>query len=250
MKKIIKYVQLLPLRAQQYGCKTLFYKIIVDFFTYFKLSSLIPPGNRWLMAHSFHTSWKKAQQEMYGLDGYNDRIDAKSREVLINFYEVGLNFTGKTFADIGCGTRGVLPIIKAKKKIGVDPTISKVKTNYTHDEIDVYYLSEKAEEISLPDESVDIVCCNNALNHFENPELALAQIHRILKPGGRLLIEVFIEQTNIAHTVEFTPLQLNIMVSKLFDTFLVKHERLQVTVEIDENMDGHLPMRWGGVFVK
>lgn len=250
MKKIIKYVSLIPKRIKQYGYKTLCYKVLVDFFIFFKISHLLPENDRWLMAHSFHTSWKTAQREMYGLDGYNDRIDAKSREVLIEFYEVGLDFAGKTFADVGCGTRGVLPIIEAKEKIGIDPTISKVKTTYLNDEVDIYYLSEKAEEISLPDASVDVVCCNNALNHFENPELALKQIHRILKPGGWLLLEVFIEQINIAHTVEFTPKQLNKMVSKLFNTFLVKHERLQVTVDIDENMDGHLPMRWGGVFIK
>jgi 2-polyprenyl-3-methyl-5-hydroxy-6-metoxy-1,4-benzoquinol methylase len=155
----------------------------------------LSPEDRWAHAHRFHTSWKGSQQELYGPDGYNDRIDSKSREVLTEFYEVGLDFKGKTFLDVGCGTRGVLPIITAEKKIGVDPTIFKVKHSYAFDEIDVYYLSEKVEDLSLKDNSVDVVCCNNTLNHVEDPlkalSLSVAKVLEDLQPTIEDIEELF-----------------------------------------------------------
>lgn len=247
---MIKYVTLLPKRVRQYGLLTVLYKIFVDSTIILGVDQYIPKDMRWSMAHQFHTNWKFSQKEMYDLAGYNDRIDSKSREVLTEFYEVGLDFTGKVFVDVGCGTRGVLPIIKAKERIGIDPTISKAKHSYTIDEIDIDYFSEKAESFSMMNGEADVICCNNALNHFENPDLALAEMHRVLKKGGMFLLEVFIEKKNIAHTVEFNVCELSNLVSKYFTPINVKHERLKVKVEIDETMDGHLPMRWGGVFIK
>lgn len=135
------------------------------------------------------------------------------------------------------------------KLMGIDPTIDKVRHKFEFPE-GIIYLSEKAEEISLPDKSVDIVFCNNALNHFENDDLALAQMYRILKPGGYFMLEVFIESMNIAHTYKYNPCTLDKMVSKYFKPIRVKYEPLKVEVEIEEEMDGYLPMRWGGVFQK
>lgn len=251
MEKTIKYIQLFPKRVKKYGYTAVLCKIIVDLSILIGLEKHIPENIRWEMAHRFHVSWKHSQNEMYDLSGYNDRIDSKSLEVLTEFYEVGLDFTGKTFVDVGCGTRGVLPIIKASEKVGVDPTIRKAKKIWTlPDEADISYLSEKAEDFSMEDESADVICCNNALNHFENPDIALAEMHRVLKKGGMFLLEVFIEKKNIAHTFSFTACELNKLVTKYFTPINVKHERLRVKVEIDEDMDGHLPMRWGGVFKK
>jgi len=249
MQKIIRYIGLLPYRIEEYGFKTVCYKVIVDISLCFGFEKHIPDNIRWGAAHQFHTSWKLSQKSVYGREEYNRRIDEKSLEVLNDFYETGTDFTGKTVLDVGCGTRGVLPVIIATAKIGVDPTIDKVKHCFDF-EPDIVYLSEKAEDLSLMDESVDVVICNNTLNHVENPDLALAQIHRILKPGGLLLLEVFIEPMNIAHTYSFNECSLAQLLTKYFTVIKVKHEQLKVKVEIDEKLDGHLPMRWGGIFRK
>lgn len=45
-----------------------------------------------------------------------------------------------------------------------------------------------AERIPLPDASVDMVLCHQTLHHIVNQAAALAEVFRVLKPGGRLLL--------------------------------------------------------------
>jgi SAM-dependent methyltransferase len=45
-----------------------------------------------------------------------------------------------------------------------------------------------AERIPLPDASVDTVLCHQTLHHIVDQATALAEVFRVLKPGGRLLL--------------------------------------------------------------
>ncbi len=47
-----------------------------------------------------------------------------------------------------------------------------------------------AEQLALPDASFDVVVSLFALHHFPNPGVALAEMHRVLRPGGVLCIGV------------------------------------------------------------
>ena len=48
--------------------------------------------------------------------------------------------------------------------------------------------TELAEDTGLPNDSVDVVVSNLVLCTVTDPEAAVAEIHRILRPGGQLLI--------------------------------------------------------------
>lgn len=45
-----------------------------------------------------------------------------------------------------------------------------------------------AESIDLPDACVDLVFCHQSLHHIVGQEQALREMHRVLKPGGHLLL--------------------------------------------------------------
>ena len=47
-----------------------------------------------------------------------------------------------------------------------------------------------AEALPFPDQSFDAVLCLFALLHFPAPQTALAEMYRVLKPGGRLVIGI------------------------------------------------------------
>ena len=42
----------------------------------------------------------------------------------------------------------------------------------------------------VPDESYDSIICTQVLEHVPNPFLAINELHRVLKPGGRLFLTV------------------------------------------------------------
>ena len=45
-----------------------------------------------------------------------------------------------------------------------------------------------AAELPLPDESVDVVWCERVLQHVPEPQAAIAEFARVLRPGGRALL--------------------------------------------------------------
>ncbi|TSA43821.1 class I SAM-dependent methyltransferase [bacterium] len=42
----------------------------------------------------------------------------------------------------------------------------------------------KGESLQFPDNSFDLVVCNNVLDHVQDATVCLSEIHRVLKPGG------------------------------------------------------------------
>jgi SAM-dependent methyltransferase len=51
-----------------------------------------------------------------------------------------------------------------------------------------FYPGVKAEALPFRAQEFDHVVCMGALLYFENPNLALKEAHRVLKPGGRLIV--------------------------------------------------------------
>ncbi|MCX6950761.1 MAG: class I SAM-dependent methyltransferase [Verrucomicrobia bacterium] len=47
-----------------------------------------------------------------------------------------------------------------------------------------------SERFPFPDASFEVVWCSEVLEHLFDPEFALREMHRILRPGGRLLVTV------------------------------------------------------------
>lgn len=54
------------------------------------------------------------------------------------------------------------------------------------------------KKIPLADGSVDMVLCHNMLHHLERPEALLAEVQRVLRPGGGVLIRDLIRPSNWA----------------------------------------------------
>jgi len=97
--------------------------------------------------------------------------------------------------DIGCGTgwalgRAANAIDGKGTFYGVDLSekmIEKAKENFQGNE-NFHFFKANAEEIPLEDNQFDIIICTNSFHHYFNQEKALKEMHRLLKPQGRVYI--------------------------------------------------------------
>jgi SAM-dependent methyltransferase len=98
--------------------------------------------------------------------------------------------------DVGSGG-GIDTILAAKrvgpagKAIGLDivaAMIDRARVNAAEAGVDGWteFLQGEMEQIPLPDASVDVVISNGVLNLSARKSRALAEIVRVLKPGGRI----------------------------------------------------------------
>ena len=93
---------------------------------------------------------------------------------------------GRTVLDLGAGTGKFLPHLRATGAavLAVEP-VAAMRVQLAQHNPGIEAMAGTAEDIPLADGAVDAVVCAQAFHWFANPA-ALAEIHRVLKPGGRL----------------------------------------------------------------
>lgn len=104
--------------------------------------------------------------------------------------------TGQHVLDVACGTGAVSRI--AARAVGDEGTVTAVDLSpamlsvarATLDAVGAAVRLQQADATELPlaDESVDAVVCQQGLQFFPDPSLALAEMARVLVPGGRLAV--------------------------------------------------------------
>jgi ubiquinone/menaquinone biosynthesis C-methylase UbiE len=97
--------------------------------------------------------------------------------------------------DAGCGQgkafQGLVEHFQAEQVIGVDVDaagLALARREAEQHGIPVRLLESDLADMDLPDASVDLVFCHQTLHHLVRQEETLAEFHRVLKPGGLLLV--------------------------------------------------------------
>jgi SAM-dependent methyltransferase len=104
-------------------------------------------------------------------------------------------------AEIGFGSGLNLPYYdpaKVDRLIGIDPDpvmLGIARKRLADERLPIELIEGRAEEVPLPDGTADTAVVSYALCTIPDPEAALREVRRILKPGGRLL---FIEHARSA----------------------------------------------------
>jgi ArsR family transcriptional regulator len=97
-------------------------------------------------------------------------------------------------ADLGAGegTFALLLAQRAKKVIAVDTSAKMIEVAreqaLRHGVKNVEYRLGDMEEVPIRDAHVDLVFFSQSLHHALHPERAVIEAHRILRPGGRIVI--------------------------------------------------------------
>lgn len=92
--------------------------------------------------------------------------------------------------DVGCGTGKILEALSGKniRLAGIDISLEmhKLAQERLGERADIR-LSD-SEQLPWEPHSFDALICSASFHHFPKPEQVLAEMHRVLNPGGRLLI--------------------------------------------------------------
>lgn len=124
--------------------------------------------------------------------GYDEKwsfyVEATTRETLAR-----LSLTaGERVLDVGCGTGVLLERLAARHDpsslVGAEPVPEMLARARQRLPGEVELCQAWAEELPFPDADFDVVISCNMFHYIRRPHAALAEMRRVLRPGGRLLL--------------------------------------------------------------
>ena len=104
--------------------------------------------------------------------------------------------------DVACGTGDLSLAFAAAnpaKVIASDFTVNMLKvarTKHTQAATPLTYHAGDAMRLPLPDASVDVVSIAFGIRNVADPSRAIGEFHRVLRPGGRIIILEFSQPAN------------------------------------------------------
>ena len=145
---------------------------------------------------------KKKEVETKNLKNFYDSIEGdvyekarKSWFLPRRFWHVHKNrevvkrVEGEDILDVGCGSGTIVKRLlkKGKKVIGMD--IGKKFVGFCHSRYkNAVFCEADAQFLPFLDKCFDTIVCSEVIEHLENPEKALKEFNRVLRPRGKLVL--------------------------------------------------------------
>jgi SAM-dependent methyltransferase len=170
--------------------------------------------------NKFNKYTKIALNSVYSEQEEGNFHTALIPKVVENFF-TPLDLPKESFIlDVGCGQGTFMDVLKSKdyvNMIGVTYSKEDVEAcnfkNYTT-------LQEEMSDLSLSDESIDFVWCRHALEHSPYPLFTLFEFNRVLKPGGKMYLEV--PAPDCERAFEFNPNHYSVLGDRMWVALLTK----------------------------
>jgi len=133
-------------------------------------------------------------------DGFAARYAAENESSLLNAHyerpamlELAGDVRGRRILDAGCGSGPLAEALLAKGAsvtgIDVSPAMVDLARRRLGPDADLH-IADLGEALPFPDDTFDDVVCSLALHYLEDWSAPLAELRRVLVPGGRLLLSV------------------------------------------------------------
>lgn len=108
---------------------------------------------------------------------------------LLDFlYEKNQKEQLNSLLEIGCGKAEIFDVLPPGiKYTGLEPSekcVAELKSKYSHSN----FVVGCAEEVPFSDNSFDFVFSGHAFEHFYDPKKSIAEMIRVIKPGGYIIL--------------------------------------------------------------
>lgn len=98
--------------------------------------------------------------------------------------------------EVGSGAHGLIFFFEGAERVGVDPLADHYRDLFPAWQGKARTIAAGGEQLPFEDSSFDVVLCDNVVDHAEGPRRIVAEIARVLKPGGLLYFTV-----NVHHSI-------------------------------------------------
>jgi len=103
--------------------------------------------------------------------------------------EVVKRVEGTDILEVGCGSGTIVKQLLAQGKHVTGIDIGKQFVNFCHATYDnADFCETDAHYLPFADRSFDTIVCSEVIEHVDNPEQALQEFNRVLRPKGRLVL--------------------------------------------------------------
>jgi ubiquinone/menaquinone biosynthesis C-methylase UbiE len=116
---------------------------------------------------------------------------------LYHYVASGISLEGKHVLEVGCGRGGgasyIARHLHPQRIVGVDINVSAIRFAQGHyaDQKNLRFFTADAHQLPFEDNSFDAVVNIESALHYKDVRRFLLEVHRVLKPGGYLLIAYF-----------------------------------------------------------
>lgn len=124
---------------------------------------------------------------------------------------------GRRWLDAGCGRRS-LPrwrsadvealAASGTEAFGCDLDLAALRDRERHDRI----CGATLDHLPFRDQAFDLVTCNMVFEHLDHPELAVAELARVTRPGGEIVIHTVNARHYLSWVARLTPFRFHRLV--------------------------------------
>jgi SAM-dependent methyltransferase len=134
------------------------------------------------------------RRKALSLRGHEDermaRMAGHSREVRDKLQRVKPLPKQARVLEVGSGAHGLIFFFEGAERIGVDPLADHYRQLFPSWQGRATTIAAFGEHLPFNDKRFDVVLCDNVVDHAENPRKIVAEIARVLRPGGLLYFTV------------------------------------------------------------
>jgi SAM-dependent methyltransferase len=124
------------------------------------------------------------------------RKTARAREVRERLQQIRPVSQDARVLEVGSGAHGLIFFFGSSRGVGVDPLAAQYRPLFAGWQGRAPTLAATGEALPFPSGVFDVVLCDNVIDHAERPAAIVAEIARVLAPGGLLYFSV-----NVHHPV-------------------------------------------------